>query len=93
MELIYAKVNIFFQYFNQNLKWLFILCSKHFFLILKIDCSLEYCKKCSDNICSECISSYYFYENKSCCTFCDTEYEIDISGSLYCKSKLDHIII
>ena len=58
------------------------------FIIL--DCSLTYCKRCTGNTCSECISPYYFYEDITCNSICDTNqgYFVEtISGSLYCKSK------
>ena len=68
----------------------------YYFFFIIIDCSVKYCKSCSNDICSECISSYYFYENVSCSLTCDTTssyYEETRSGSLYCNSKIIYLIL
>ena len=36
-----------------------------------IDCSELNCKSCPSDICEECFSGYYLYENKSCISQCE----------------------
>ena len=45
-------------------------------IILKIiDCSETNCKHCPYNICSECLTKYYLYEDYTCAIECE-----DIDG-------------
>ena len=37
---------------------------------MKIECSTSYCKTCPSDTCSECLSTYYLYEDKSCSFKC-----------------------
>ena len=38
---------------------------------LKLDCTSTSCKKCSTNLCSECLPNYYIYDNLTCYLVCE----------------------
>ena len=88
---IYIYLVLVFFFFTIYDRRYLINCFFTHIHIYKIDCSVNYCKTCTNDICSECKSSYYFYENISCSLICETTqgyYDETLSGSLYCKSKL-----
>lgn len=65
--------------------------NKFLLIFIKIECSTSYCRICLLDLCSECLSSYYLYEDKSCLSKCVEidGYYLDVESKInLCKSFL-----